>query len=363
MRTNSRPSARHGQDPGDRLADRGLARAGRAHQREDRARALVRLDPALLAQLAHGDVLDDAVLDVLQAGVVLVEHRPRVPRVEPLLRAPAPRHGEEPVEVVADRRGLGPRELALGLLAHGLRGFGLVEPAPVLVHDRAVVLAELLANRLELAAEDVLALLLRRALFHVLADPPPHLHLGEALALEARRQLEPLADVERLQQAHLLLEREVGRVPGGVGQRAGLRDRADERRDAAVVAPQLEDLLDDRAVLGLQLAQARVGLLRVGALLDLDAEAAEAVGLGRAGDAAVQALERDGASPAGQAHAVGHAGDGADGGVVVVVARDEQHALLAAHVHGQGHVHVREDDEVLQGDEQHRAQRLTPSKA
>ena len=47
-------------------------------------------DAAVLAQLAHGQVLDDALLDVLEAGVVGVEHLARVHRVEPLLGALAP---------------------------------------------------------------------------------------------------------------------------------------------------------------------------------------------------------------------------------------------------------------------------------
>ena len=68
--------AAHG--AGDRLADRGLAGAGRADQRQDRAGALVGLDAALLAQLRDGEVLDDAVLDVVEAGVVGVEHLARV---------------------------------------------------------------------------------------------------------------------------------------------------------------------------------------------------------------------------------------------------------------------------------------------
>jgi hypothetical protein len=63
--------------PCDRLADRGLAGAGRPDQRQDRARLRVGLDAAVLAQLAHGQVLGDAVLDVLQASVVGVEHRSR----------------------------------------------------------------------------------------------------------------------------------------------------------------------------------------------------------------------------------------------------------------------------------------------
>ena len=78
----------------------------------------------------------------------------------------------------------------------------------------------------------------------------------------------------RLEQLDLLLEGEVGRVAGGVGERARLGDRAHEGGDAAVVAAQLEDLLDDRAVLALELARRAVGGLVVGALLDLDAQPA-----------------------------------------------------------------------------------------
>ena len=58
----------------DRLADRRLAGAGRADEREDRAGALVLLDAALLAELRDRDVLDDAVLHVVEARVVGVEH-------------------------------------------------------------------------------------------------------------------------------------------------------------------------------------------------------------------------------------------------------------------------------------------------
>src|SRR5581483_8201645 len=90
------------QGAGDRLADRRLAGAGRADQRQDRARALVGLDAALLAELAHGEVLDDALLHVVEPRMVCVEYLARVPRIETLFRALAPRHGEQPVEVGAD---------------------------------------------------------------------------------------------------------------------------------------------------------------------------------------------------------------------------------------------------------------------
>ena len=69
--------------------------------------ALVRLDAALLAELRDRDVLDDAVLDVLEARVVGVEDLARALRVEHLVGAGAPRDGEQPVEVAADHLRLG----------------------------------------------------------------------------------------------------------------------------------------------------------------------------------------------------------------------------------------------------------------
>ena len=259
---------------GDRLADRGLAGAGRADEREDRARALVVLDAALLAQLLDGDVLDDPVLHVLEARVVGVEHLTRVLRVEPLLGALAPRDGEEPVEVVADDARLGrlvahaiePRELLLGLLADVLGHVRLGDLRAVLLDDRALVLAELLADGVELAAQDVLALLLLDAGLDVLLDAAADLHEREALFLELEGELEALADADRLEELDLLLEGQVGGVARGVGERARLRDRADERRDATVVSAQLEDLLDHGAVLALELADAAVRGLGIGAL-------------------------------------------------------------------------------------------------
>jgi hypothetical protein len=356
------------QRPCDRLADRGLPRPGRPDQRQDRARALVLLDAALLPELADGDVLDDAVLDVVEAVVVGIEHLPRVDRIEPLHRALAPGHGEEPVEVGADDGRLGalladalePRELALGLLAHRLGHRRVRELLAVLVDDGRVVVAELLADGLELAAEDVLALLLLRAGLDVLTDAAPDLKLGEPLVLEPDGELEPLADIGRLEQVDLLLEGQVGRVSRGVGEGSRLGDRAHEARDGAVVAAQLEDLLDDGAILRLQLARLRRRKLLVGMLLDLDAEVAARVGVRCADDAAEQPFERHGAHATGQADAVAHLGDSADLGVFVLVARHEQDALVVADVHGEGDVHVREDDGVLERHEQERAHGLPP---
>src|SRR5439155_24596624 len=102
--------------------------------------------------------------------------------------------------------------------------------------------------------------------------------------------------------------------------------------DAAVVAAQLEDLLDDRAVLALELARVAVDGNVVGVLGDVDTQVAERVVVGGAGDAAGDALQRGAAAAAGQADALGDAGDGADARVLALVAGNEQDALLAAGV-------------------------------
>ena len=162
----------------------------------------------------------------------------------------------------------------------------------VVVGDRGVVLAELLPDRLHLAAQDVLALLALRTLLDVVADAAADLQLGQALALEPDGKLEPLDHVDRLEQLDPLLEGDLRRVGGGVGERADLADRADEGRDAAVVAAELENLFDDRAVLALELAGLDARRLLVGMLLDLDAKPTLRVRLRRAGDATVQADER-----------------------------------------------------------------------
>src|SRR5207244_6958674 len=62
----------------DRLAERGLADARRADEAEDGALRV-------LTELAHGQVLEDAVLDLLEVEVVLVEDLARVAEVEVVL--------------------------------------------------------------------------------------------------------------------------------------------------------------------------------------------------------------------------------------------------------------------------------------
>ena len=289
-----------------------------------------------------------------------VEHLPRALRIERLVAPLRPRHGDEPVEVGADHRRLAARvahrleapQLALGLRAHVLGHPGFLDLRAVLLDDRALVLAELLADRVHLLAEEPLALLLLRALLDVVTDAAPHLQLGEPLPLELEGELQPLDDVDGLEQLDALREGDVGRVGARVGERAGLGDRAQELADAVVGAAQVEDLLDDGAVLALELARLHGRRVLVGPLLDLGAKPAERVAVGGADDAAVEALQVTARHAAGHADAVGDLGDGADGGVLALVTRHEHDAVLVAHVDGEGDVHAGEDDGVLERDEQ-----------
>ena len=83
------------------------------------------------------------------------------------------------------------------------------------------------------------------------------LELGEALALQLGRELQPLGHVDACSAARPCLRTgDVGRVAGAVGQRPGFDDCAQERAlIGAVVAAKVEDLLDHGAVLALHFSR------------------------------------------------------------------------------------------------------------
>ena len=282
----------------DRLADRRLARAGRADQREDRAGALVLLDAALLAQLADGDVLDDPVLDVLEArrgrrrapharGRGRAARRTSCPTAAP--RASRGRCGSSTTRPTARPSARGARAPS-----RPARGSSSGMPASS-IFVRYSSMTDPSSSPSSLRIDSIC---LRRKYSRCCFSAPSctSSRMRRRTCSSARRSRWSLsASSSRSvtssagQQLDLLLERQVGRVARCVGQRAGLDDRAQELRYAAVVAAQLEDLLDHRAVLALEVAGAAVDRLVVRALLDLDDQPAAQVGVRRAGDAAVEA--------------------------------------------------------------------------
>src|SRR5262249_16310244 len=79
----------------DRLPERCLADTRGADEAEDRT-----ADVPL--QLRNGQVLDDAVLDLVEVVVVLVENAPRLLEVQVVLGRLVPGKREDPVEVRPD---------------------------------------------------------------------------------------------------------------------------------------------------------------------------------------------------------------------------------------------------------------------
>src|SRR4051794_3278639 len=205
----------------NRAAERGLANARRAYEAEDR-RAGVGL------QLAHREELEDAVLDAVDVVVVLVERLARLRQVEVVHRLLRPRQRGEPLQVCADhavlgglrRQALEAVELALGLLHAVLgqpRGLDLLAQLARL-GLLLVDFAELVLDRLQLLAQEVLAL----ALLHLRLDLRLDLRAdGGQLELpreHLREQAQALRQVALLEQPLLLLGLDAQRAGDHVRQ-------------------------------------------------------------------------------------------------------------------------------------------------
>ena len=258
-----RELAAHG--PRHRLTQRGLADPGRSGQRQHRAAAAAADQGQALVgpALAHGQVLDDPVLDVIQAGVVRVQDGPGRADVVGVVGRGVPRDLQHRVQPGADPAALG-RLVGAALQLVGLLERRLLDllgqvrgldPGLVVVFlgaRLAVQLRQLLADGRELLAQQELALLLLHALAHVVLDGLGHVQLGQRVAGPADQPLQALLGVDGLQQLVALLELEVRGVARAVGQRRRLGDvlqhvddlpRAallqDRRGDAAVLTGQL----------------------------------------------------------------------------------------------------------------------------
>ncbi len=355
------------QRTGDALAQRRLADAGRADERHDGAgpASADDLETAFAAAGAYGEVLHDAVLDVVEAVVVGVEHLARGGDVGVVLGLDAPwelQHGVEPRADVARLRvlvaaALELADLAQGRLADVLGEVRLLDPGAVVLGAFGLVVAELLADRGELLAQHELALVLVDALLHRLRDLLVDLALGEVGARPLDQQGQPQLDLRGLEELALLLEVEVRRIARGVRECArvgqalhGVDDLPrvallqDRHEQALVVAGQLAYLLGDRLVvdqLGLDPERgARAGhaALDVGALLGLDHGAG---------------------ATAGEATDLLDGGDHAVGGVAVLESRGDQELVVIAGAGGidggsggivelDGNDHAGEDDDVLE---------------
>ena len=187
--------------PRDAAPEGGLARARRADEAEDRA-------PRPFGELAHGDELEDALLGLLHAVVILVERLAGPLDIAIVLAPRRPREVGEPFAVDSQDPASGEkawslpeaRELAPGLgqdfLGRVLREEGALE---LLDLRFLAVLAELAVDLLKLLAEEILALVSVDAVLHLRADLALEVdELGFAFdrGLDGLEPLEAVLDAE-----------------------------------------------------------------------------------------------------------------------------------------------------------------------
>src|SRR5262249_41369447 len=129
----------------------------------------------------------------------------------------------------------------------------------------------------------VVALLFLCAGFHLVSNPLADVQFGQPLALELEGQVQPIQDIEGLEQFDFLVEIQIGRVPGSIRKFSNMADRPNKVFDSAVVAAQLQDLLDDCPILPFQFVREGGWRNNIWTLFNIYSKAAVGIGLGRAG--------------------------------------------------------------------------------
>ena len=251
--------------PGDRLAEAGLANTWRPDQRHDGTRLPGCIDGRVVvagfvgpaqSQLADGEELDDAIFHLVEAVVVGVEHLTSRVEVELIVASCVPRQLEDAIEPRADpgmlrrllARALQPVDLLVDGVGHLLGQLQLGNLGAVLADDIVVTLAEFFADRRQLLAQQVLALLLVDTLGDVGADLCRDLKLGEMILGPRHDQIDAFAEVDRRQHRRLMIG--IGFAPGrdGIGELAGIGNAAQDLGEPAAAA-QLGDLFQHDAQL------------------------------------------------------------------------------------------------------------------
>ncbi len=265
--------------------------------------------------------------------MVGVQHGAGLGQVEPVLGGLAPGQVEHAIEPRPDPALLGALTAgaleAVELLVDGLADLHRqrqgVELGAVVVTGLVVAVAELLADGLELLAQEELPLLLLHAVGHAVADLAGDLQLGQVLARPGQHDRESLAHVDGLEHVDLVLGGRLAPGGDGVGEGAGLGDGPQDLGQAARAA-QLGDVLQHGPQLADRLLDRR-GADTLGDRLHVDPQAALLAG-DRGTDATTlhAAQDRGAAAHRQVAHRL-HRGDDADAGVATLVTGHEQHTL------------------------------------
>ncbi len=196
---------------------------------------------ALAGQLAHGQVLQDPLLDLVQPEVVLVEDGAGALQVEVVLAGRGPGQVEHPVEVGADHGALGrfgmhllqALDVLLGLLVRRLGHAGLFQLLQVdadLLHVLGL-LAQLLADGLELLAQEVFLLVLVHLALGLEVDLVLHVQHLDLVAQELVDLGQPAQRVGLLEDGLRVLDLQLEVGGDDVGQLAGLLDVLGDDQD------------------------------------------------------------------------------------------------------------------------------------
>ena len=220
--------------------------------------------------------------------MILVEDPGRLLDVEVVVGRHVPGQADQPVDVGPDDPDLGRcggdpahpvhflDRAGLDLVGHAGR-LDLVAQLVDLGLLR-IVLTQLALDRLELLAQDVLALGLVHLGLDFRLDPALQLEDLDLVGEEVGDELEPLGDVDRLEHLLALLGRHVRAVGDHVGQQAGLADVPRGDRGLGRDGRAVRDVLLD---LGLDRAHQRLDLEAVGALVGELLDGGPKVRLGR----------------------------------------------------------------------------------
>ncbi len=233
--------------PRHSLAQRSLAHARRADKAEDRPFGL-------RVQLAHCKKFKDALLDLLQAEVIFIQHCRRFDQVKQISRGLLPRQVNNPLNVGADDVGLGgirvhhlqPLQFLEGLFACvlGQLLFGDLLLQLLNVLGVGVVVAQLFFQSLHLLAQIVLPLRFRHLLPRVRLNLGLHRRHFQLFVEQIGNQAQPLQRINCLQYLLRLahLEAEVG--ADQISQPARLLDAVDDSHQiGGKCAAQRHDLL------------------------------------------------------------------------------------------------------------------------
>ena len=264
---------RSAQGLGDGLADAGLAHARRTDQQHDGTADFTFVG-------AHGKEFDDARLDVIQTGVVLVEHLACMLEIQLVLAVDTPWQGSGPVQIVAcdgvlGRTGFQNRQflhfLVDALLRRGRQGLVLQALLELLDVGTAIVLgqAQLLLDDLELFLEEELALVLADLLVHLGGDFFLQTRDFDFLAQHRQDFFHASQHRHAVEHALQLVARGRGERGGEVGQRRWIVGAETVEVVLQLFAvqrverQQLLDGVDQRHAVGLDLVGGLDGLLRV----------------------------------------------------------------------------------------------------